>query len=66
VNKREQARREELARDRTVHGWAFRALPEDEKKAIRAFLDGGECPEGYRTVWLLARRQLGLPDLEAS
>ena len=44
-----QAALEQLARDRAVKGWAFRLgdTPADqaEKAAIRAFLDGGPCPE---------------------
>lgn len=52
---------EQQARTRTVHGWAFRQLPDDEKQAIKAFLDGGACPASYHTMYTLARQQLKLP-----
>ena len=51
---------EQLARDRSVKGWAFRDLPAEEKDAIRAFLAGGDCPEKYRRSYALAREQLKL------
>jgi hypothetical protein len=53
---------EQLARNRTVKGWAFRGLPPLEVQAIRAFLDGGPCPAGYQAMFALAREQLRLPD----
>jgi hypothetical protein len=63
VNKSEKrAAAEQLARNRAVKGWAFRDLPEDEQEAIKAFLNGGPCPEGYRRTYALARKQLKLED----
>lgn len=41
------ARTEEQRRARVVHGWAFRKLSDDEKAAIRAYLEGGPVPAGY-------------------
>lgn len=38
---------EEQRRARVVKGWAFRDLPDAEKEAIRAYLDGGPVPAGY-------------------
>lgn len=53
--------KEKLARNRCVHGWAFRSLPEVEAAAIRAFLDGyGPCPPEHLDGYRLARHQLGL------
>jgi hypothetical protein len=83
---------ERQARDRSVHGWAFRALDKPDQfilnhqaiheaepgacrpcdevcrwkesqgvvEAIRAFLDGGPCPEDCRRGYALAREQLKL------
>lgn len=58
------AAKEQQAKTRTVHGWAFRGLPEDECQAIKEFLDGGPCPEKYKHLYALCREQLGLPKLE--
>jgi hypothetical protein len=55
---------EQLARDRAVRGWAFRGLPAEEVAAIRAFLEGGPCPEQYKSGYALAREQLRLPELK--
>jgi hypothetical protein len=55
---------DQRARRRTVHGWAFKALPEAEEKAILAFLAGGDVPEGYERLYALARRQLGLEEAD--
>jgi hypothetical protein len=59
-----RAATERLARTRAVKGWAFRlgSSPEDEREidAILVFLDGGPCPEQYRSGYALARAQLGL------
>jgi hypothetical protein len=65
VNSKERrAAVERQARTRTVHGWAFKDLPDEEVAAIRAFLDGGPCPEGYKHTYALCREQLKLPKLE--
>jgi hypothetical protein len=55
-----QAAREQQARSRAVHGWAFRGLPDSEAAEIRAFLAGGPCPPQHREVYDLCREQLGL------
>ena len=57
---------EQLARNRTVKGWAFRlggsTKPEDvaEMAEIEAFLDGGPCPDRYRETYRLERERLKL------
>jgi hypothetical protein len=52
---------EKQARNRCVHGWAFRDLPKDEVATIRAFLDGyGPCPPDALTSYRIARAQLKL------
>lgn len=60
-----RAATEQQARTRAVHGWAFRLGDSEqdqaEKAAIRLFLDGGPCPEEYRSAYALAREQLKLP-----
>ena len=62
MNSRERAEAlERLARQRAVHGWAFRGLPQEENDAISAFLHGkGPCPEGYRGTYRLCRKHLKL------
>jgi hypothetical protein len=52
---------EQLARNRTVKGWAFRDLTEEMRSSVLAFLDGGECPEGCERTYALCREQLKLP-----
>jgi hypothetical protein len=49
--------RELTIRRRTVKGWAFKDLPEEEETAIKAFLDGGPVPEGYERLYELQQRQ---------
>jgi hypothetical protein len=53
--------KEKLARDRCVHGWAFRKLSKAEADAYRAFVRGyGPCPPDALTSYRIARAQLGL------
>jgi hypothetical protein len=47
------SRGETLIRARTVKGWAFLDLAPEENAAIRAFLNGGECPENYKERYKL-------------
>ena len=53
---------EETIRRRTVKGWAFMDLPEEEDSAIRAFLAGAApeaLPERWRSRYTLERQIAG-------
>ena len=49
---------DKAARARAVKGWSFRGLSAEENKKILEFLNGGECPNNYQTLYDLARKQL--------
>jgi hypothetical protein len=51
---------EQLARNRTVRGWVFRNLPEEEAAAIQAFVEGGPVPEKYAARYQRERELLKL------